>query len=471
MGRLSSCRTTLITTTTIAALALVPTGPSAADAGDPRPVDRATVTGPLPGDPDGDPAADDVAATYPFFSTYQDLASRGYVEEEFLVSGAADAYAGPRTPATPPGTLLAEDVPYTTRMVVRRPADDADFNGTVLVEWQNVTAGYDLDALWNFDDVTRNGYAWVGVSAQQVGVDQLRGWSPTRYGDLDVTGAGAYPLDQLSFDIYAQAAKTLVDPAGTDPMAGLEVDTLLSIGASQSTRYQSLYYDHLLPVQEPVFDGYAMVVGWAPQRRGEEPVFQALSETDVASLIGASRRPDDSAFRRWEVAGAAHSGWQGQEYRAPLSERDLGGVTDYTCDLPPFSRVPMHHVTASVYAHLARWARDGVPPPSAPYLELDDSGGLVRDELGIAQGGIRLSQVQEPTALDTGINSGASFCFLFGSHRPFDAAQLAALHPTRGGYVAGVGRADRANVRAGYLQPADARQNHREAVAFAKTLR
>jgi Alpha/beta hydrolase domain len=32
----------------------------------------------------------------------------------------------------------------------------------------------------------------VGVSAQRVGVDQLRGWSPTRYGSLGVTGGGAF---------------------------------------------------------------------------------------------------------------------------------------------------------------------------------------------------------------------------------------------------------------------------------------
>ena len=36
--------------------------------------------------------------------------------------------------------------PYRTRMIVRRPADPADFNGTVVVEWQNVKAQFDLEA-------------------------------------------------------------------------------------------------------------------------------------------------------------------------------------------------------------------------------------------------------------------------------------------------------------------------------------
>lgn len=457
------------------ALALAPALPAlpaaAADDGARTPVADATVVGPLPRDLGGDRSSPDLARTYPFFATYQDLAGAGYVEEEFLVSGLADAYAGPRTPATAAGTLLAEDVPYTTRIVVRRPADPADFSGTALVEWQNVTAGYDPDALWNFDDVTRSGDAWVGVSAQQVGVDHLRGWSPTRYGSLDTTGGGAFPLDQLSFDVYAQAAKALVAPTGVDPMGGLDVETLLSIGASQSTRYQSTWYDAILPRVEPVFDGYAIVVGTAPSRAGDEPVFQVQSETDVTAAAAALRRPDDAVFRRWEVAGGAHSGWSGQEYRAPLSVRDLGGVTEYSCQLPPFSRVPVEHVTAAAYAHLVRWVEDGVAPPSAPYLQFDASGQKVRDARGLAQGGIRLSQVQVPTALNSGDNGGASFCRLFGTHQPYTDAELRALYRNQGQYLSRVVAADRDNVRAGYLEPEDAAENRQAALELGARLR
>ena len=119
------------------------------------------VEGPIPGTVPGDPASPILSETYPFFSTWLDLAASGYVEEEFYVSGLADAYSTA-------GSKLASDVPYRTRMIVRRPASQTDFNGTVLVEWQNVTAGYDLDALWNWRHL-REGYAWVGVSAQRVG--------------------------------------------------------------------------------------------------------------------------------------------------------------------------------------------------------------------------------------------------------------------------------------------------------------
>ena len=95
------------------------------------------------------------------------------------------------TPTRQTARSSRPSVPYRTRVDRPPPGVADEFNGTVLVEWQNVTAGYDLDALWNRRHL-REGYAWVGVSAQRVGVNQLRGWSPTRYGTLDVTGGGAF---------------------------------------------------------------------------------------------------------------------------------------------------------------------------------------------------------------------------------------------------------------------------------------
>ncbi|GAB1819151.1 alpha/beta hydrolase domain-containing protein [Herbidospora sp. RD11066] len=434
----------VLTTVLVAGLAVVPAPAARAAAPVPVPV----VEGPLPGEVPGDPKASDVRDTYPWMSTDEDLAARGYVEQEFTLSGAADAY-------DTTGRLLASDVPYTTRIVVRRPAHPLAFNGTVLTEWQNVTAGYDLDALWSPDLIMRGGYAWVGVSAQRVGVDQLRGWSPARYGTLDVTGAGRFTTDQLSYDIYSQAAQAI--RAGK-ALGRLKPKRVLAIGASQSAGRMAIYYDAVLPQIEPVFDGYANIVGQAPTRAGAEPVFQVMSETDVRTPV---RPADTDRFRRWEVAGAAHSGWAGQDYRRPILTRDLGAAPEYTCGRPPFSRVPLQHVLAAAYAHLSRWVTNGTPPPTAPPLEFNPDGTKARDELGLAKGGIRLSQVAAPTALNTGENTGETFCVLFGTHIPFDEAQLKKLYRSRAAYLAKVVVTDASNIRKGYLQPADAIQNLR----------
>jgi hypothetical protein len=411
------------------------------------------VEGPIPGAVPGDPASPVLSETYPFFSTWHDLARSRYVEREYYVSGVADAYSAA-------GVKLASDVPYRTRIVVRRPLSNFRFNGTVLVEWQNVTAGYDLDALWNRRHL-REGYAWVGVSAQRVGVNQLRGWSPTRYGSLDVTGGGAFMGDELSYDIFAQAAEALKSPGVVDPLRGLDVERILAIGASQSAGRMTTYYNVVLPQEQPVFDGYAFIVGTAPSRVGTEPIIQVLSETDVTNP--ATRRPDSDVFRRWEVAGAAHSGWEGQEYRRPLQIRDFGAAPVYNCTNPPWSRILLSQVIEAAYLHLARWVDGGAPPPHAPYLEFTASGTKARNELGLALGGIQLSQVAVPTALNTGSNSGELFCFLFGTHVPFSDAQLDALYRSRGHYVSSVVRTDWANLMAGFLLPADALENLLEA--------
>jgi Alpha/beta hydrolase domain len=412
-----------------------------------------TVTGPIPGDVPGNPSSPVLADTYPFFSSWQDLAGNGYVEEEFYLSGVADAYATS-------GAKLASDVPYKTRVIVRRPAAQRDFNGTVLVEWQNVTAGYDLDALWNRRHM-REGYAWVGVSAQRVGVDQLRGWSPARYGDLNVTGGGLFTTDQLSYDIFAQAAQAIKSPGAVDLLGGLDAERVLAIGASQSASRMTIYYNVVLPQETPVFDGYAFIVGSAPSRVGPEPIIQVLSETDVQSPL--TRRPDSDVFRRWEVAGAAHSGWEGREYRIPLEIRDFGAETIYTCNNPPFSRIWLSQVIEAAYGHLARWADGGAPPPHAPYLEFTVPPTKARNELGLALGGIQLSQIAVPTALNTGSNSGPSFCILFGTHIPFDDATLGSLYKNHGQYVSSVRAVDRANEDAGFLLHGDALENLEEA--------
>lgn len=410
--------------------------------------------GPIPGSPPGDRTSANLAETYPFFATYENLAQRGYVEEEFYLTGEADAYATD-------GSLLAEDVPYRTRIVVRRPTSEARSNGVVLMEWQNVTAGYDLDALWSSEQITRAGYTWIGVSAQRVGVNQLREWSPTRYGELDVTSDGDWMTDELSYEIFAQAAEAVRDPEGADPMGGISVDKIIAIGASQSAGRMTVYYDRILPqIEDPVFDGYEFIVGTAPTRVGDEPVFHILSETDVRTPAG--RRPDSEVYRRWEVAGSAHSGYEGQRYRRPLSERDLpDGAPQYNCLVEPFSRVPLHHVIAAAHDHMVDWI-DGEVPPSAPYLEFDGNV-KVRNELGLAQGGIQLSQVEAPTAINTGSNAGESFCFLFGSYEPLDDETLSELYRNHGRYVTAVRRSDADNVRAGYLLRDDARNNLRSA--------
>ncbi|MBZ5623846.1 MAG: hypothetical protein LAQ69_34855 [Acidobacteriia bacterium] len=421
------------------------------------------VIGPVP--PNGQPG--DSSHDYPFFSTALDLASRGYVEEEFLLEGVANRY---NTPPLATATVIDSRHPYRTRMVVRRPVSAGKFNGTVLLKWQNVTGGYDLDAVSaaTQEHFIRHGYAWIGVSAQRAGIHDptsgLKAWSPSRYWTLDVTHDGTIQDDALCYDVFSQAAQAVRSPSGVDPMGGLRVERVFAIGASQSANRLVSYHNSIHPLAG-VLDGFILVVGGARLRTDlGVKVFQILSETEVAR--GAIRQPDSDHFRRWEVAGTAHLDFQVWQELAQLKARDHIVSSLAACDLPSFSRIPFSFAANAVIDHLVRWVRDNIPPPKAPEIQLEAIGPpvvLARDSSGNALGGISLPQHAVPTATNTGANSGPGFCRLYGSFQPFDNDTLRARYPHHKTYVLQVIRVTLDDVAAGFMVPADAMATIRDA--------
>ena len=77
--------------------------------------------------------------------------------------------------------------------------------------------------------------------------------------------------------------------------------------------------------------------------------------------------------------------------------------------------------------------------------------------MGLALGGIRIADLEVPTALNTGSNGGPSFCLLFGTHVPFDQGTLDALYPDHGSYVDPVQLVVEENLADGYIPQRDAR--------------
>src|SRR6201999_3512196 len=169
-----------------------------------------------------------------------EIADVGYVAEEFFVSGTASSYSPTgelgsdgRWSVTPSDTA-----DYTTRVVVLTPADRTRFNGTVLVEWLNVSGGIDAPALWMMAhrEVLRSGYAYVAVSAQKVGVDggtsllgidmSLKSQDPKRYAPL------SHPGDPFSYDIYSQVGLLVRNVLREFP-----VQHVIAIGESQSAMF------------------------------------------------------------------------------------------------------------------------------------------------------------------------------------------------------------------------------------------
>ncbi len=412
----------------------------------------------------------DVSKNYPFFSPYADLSDYGYIQEEFFIEGTANRY---NTPTGATGSIIDGNHPYKTRIVVRRPVPPNNFNGTVLLEWQNVTAGYDLDAHWiSWKHLMRAGYAWVGVSAQRVGVQQpvtgLKNWSPVRYGTLDVTAGGTITDDSLCYDIFAQAAQAIRCPVGIDPMAGLDVKLVLAIGASQSASRLTIYYNSIHPLHN-VFDGFYLLVGGYGTRTDlSTKIFQVVSEREIKS--SAYRRiADSNNHHTWEIAGAAHSGYDSYLYRKPIVLRDGLTPSDITCSTKPvFSRNPTFYALNAAYDHLVHWVRDGVPPPKAPLIEGTLSGTtftITRDSFGNALGGLRLPAFEVPIGTNNGAdNGGPAFCVLYGFFAPFDEATLKSLYPTHDAYVNAFKDATKEALKAGYIVKEDAEEMIAEAI-------
>ena len=439
-----------------------------------------TVVGPITGGRHG----------WPFAASIDDVAALGYVEEEFFLEGDAASY-GPagdfgydgRWPAEPSGLA-----PFRTRVLIQRPADPSRFNGTVVVGWNNVTAGYEL--LAELPIMFEEGYAYACVSAQEVGVNGvaalpqgLKTWDPERYGSLD------HPGDRYSYGIFTQAALALgpdraVEPI--DPLGGLVVERVVALGASQSAARLATYINAVQPITG-TFDGFLVLIHFgsgasidddlvfdatsarpAPLFRTrtqfrddlEVPIMLVNSETEVPAYF-AARQPDTDRFRFWEVAGAAHVSAPQMTRRTAKAERDeLIGRPNPN---PP-SHISYVPAASAALGHLQRWMTGGTPPPTQSLIALSgDPAEIQRDEHANALGGVRMPGIEVPVAHDTGISSVEGLGGLGGDHEPFTKEKLIALYGDHDSYVARFSEATAAAVTAGVLRASEADQLVKEA--------
>jgi hypothetical protein len=470
-------------TVTAAVAALVILGPASAGAQGTAP--SPTVT----------PAAG-VPTTGAPLGTLFDLAEVGYAASEFFFEGQASSYhTVDGAPFLADGAWAVEadaaQQPYKVRAQVYRPADPRDFNGTVVVEWLNVTNQSDSAALWILShvDLAREGAAYVGITAQAIGANAARNLEPGRYG-----AAGAdlvHPGDSFSYDIYSQAGQAIRDNAEV-VLQGLVPERLVAIGQSQSATRMVTYINALHPLHE-VYDGYfvhSRGASGAPLRQSplgaisapaqtlirtdiDVPVFVVQTETDTR----ATRQPDTEVFSQWEIAGAAHADMYtlgigqfdtGHDNSAAIAlfDRMLNPTNDPLpgilppCGLPVNSG-PHHWVVQAALHRMDDWLRDGAAPPSAPGLTTTTgapTGPLALDSDGNVLGGVRSPHVDAPVATIRGSGQPFTslFCFLFGTTTPFDEERLAALYRNHGTFVSAWNHSVDQAVAGGFVLPADA---------------
>jgi hypothetical protein len=432
-----------------------------------------------------------------------------YVEEEFFVSGEATVYTYDDPPVRDVILPLDEDVPYTTRIIVRRPVAPDHFNGTLVIEWWNSTAGFDTAPVWDpaAEFFAREGWIYVGVTNSTTSLDFLVGhcrlMGLISLGNCGIRYAALSMIENgQAFEMVSQIANLLKSDSPENPIPPeYEVERIFHAGQSQQggsmVTYATAFH---FPVNDGYFvqaagtarpinfgpacgeDGSPPYPDCTPTLQGADllvrtdlpvPVYRAQTETDMGRVIsGATRQEDTSTFRYYEMPGTAHVTVHDDVEVLP------GLLLDDQC-LLPLNTLADGPVFGS-YLYNAMWrnmewqVRYRLRPPHGDLIEVIGDE-IARDEFGNALGGIRLPALDVPIATYDPHNVVSPsvppvlqdllglFCVLSGAVTPFEQAALDELYRSHARYVGKVARAADRLVRKRFLLPEDAEKVVREA--------
>lgn len=413
-----------------------------------------------------------------FNNVPQDLRTVGYQEQEYFLSGLANAYqyANPTNPADDSVMRVqANAVPYVDRILVRAPVDPARFSGNVILEVADDIAGSESEVEWAHAkrQFLLNGDAYVAVTSLPTGVATLKAFNPTRYGALNWPDIAATknacsdgPEQGIVFDIITSLGTLLKQNNPNGPLPHLHVRRVFISGYSGAA-ITLLTYDRVFGLHSPLFDGYFFDAGGTrgqingceakaaaaarvqPPASTVSPVFQRQTASDIAysqSVFGHvplksddSNKPDDR-YRYYEVAGAAHV--DGDSIRNSPEVGDLPSSPGETnpqsftesqfirfCGLASptlITAFPNRYVDDALWRNLEHWAAEGTrynPPAekstllinSATYSGLQPQSGGVRSPAVDVPIDSYANGVGQPT---TDPASGQSACFLTGFQTP-----------------------------------------------------
>jgi len=408
----------------------------------------------------------------------------GYVIEEFLVSGTSSVYTYEDPPVREVVIPLETDVPYTTRIIVMRPADAIEFNGTVVVEWWNSSAMFDTAPVWDPSGqyFARKGIAYVGVTNASVAAEFLADGCKLlgaielaacgeRYADVELQ------QDGQAFEMVSQIANALKGgaKAGSPLPPDFAVERVFHAGQSQQggsmVTYASAFHF-------PANDGYFIQAASSarpinfrtacgskdalpypdctPRLEGDArrvrtdlpvPVLRAMTGSDVPGVLDSDARQQDSeSFRYYELPGTAHV----------TVHRDIEPVPGIRIE--EWCRNPLNTIADGPviggYIYNALWeameqrVTTGTPLPSGDLIDTTKTNEVALDPHGNAAGGIRHPALEVPVATYTPNNTFSDavppafrdiallFCRLAGSVARFEDETIESLYPNQQDYEA-----------------------------------
>jgi len=432
-----------------------------------------------------------------------DPAAHGYVEAEYLVSGQADDWTWDDNLRP----VSVGPLPFTTRILVRCPADPAAFSGAVYLEPNH--ADYDRSLTWSATApwLVRSGHAHVGVTQELATLPDLARWDSGRYGALSIPRSGQ------RWDIVGLAAALVKSDAGV--LAAKAASRVIMSGWSQTGTFCRTFLGEGFHARSragagPAVDGYVICIssggaarpGYGVLRPPAAlplddprrtvgghgvPVVELLSEgeseTHQAVLRPDSDEPGDR-YRLYQVAGTGHVTGRHELATNRLQMADRGWPVNPSEVRERLSDGRMDLAARAVFAATDRWIADGTAAPRMPSrFGYDDPAGpatrgivpeslpVARDADGNVTGGIRTPWVEVPLgghfphstpvpgrcepAPHAPYADPAMLADLWAHLAPFTAADLARRYGGKDEYLTRLDGAARAAVDGGWLLAAD----------------
>jgi hypothetical protein len=345
------------------------------------------------------PTAAEVTGPGEFFETFMDdhddatnklvpakdiYAKFAYEAREYFVSGTTSGGA-----------------PYKTRIVIRKPKDNAKFSGLVLAESMHPSGNP-----WVFHFVQTwamtNGI--LGLEILTSTPAGLAASNEARYKDLVVPQGAAN-------DILAQVGALMKSGHEDNPLAGLGVRKMILAGSSASAGVATNYLTNAHMAQrlagmKPIYDGFMPTSsnGFIPALDVPTILVPTMRETYTGN---GTAQPDNDKLRVYEFAGMGH-----------IDSRVAGGYYPDPCKYP-ISRYPLGAFMAVAVDKMFAWVDKGVMPPHAdryyvdfnpdnkPKLDREKGSLFALDEFGNVKGGIRNTYVDVPVKSFHVPNEGA----------------------------------------------------------------
>ncbi|SDB20319.1 hypothetical protein SAMN03159382_01787 [Pseudomonas sp. NFACC23-1] len=433
---------------------------------------------------------------------YSDLEKYGYIEQEYYLQGVAPAI-------TASGKQLFE-APYTTRILVRKPADPARFNGTVVIEPFSWFGERGAGWILTRDYLLRRGYAYVGYTlnmnkpavdpkfisdtpaaeAEQiaqygriVNFEFMRRFDYARYASLGTyydperftRGEGPDPFVPQSQGIAAQLALLLKTNAAQGPLAGLDVQRVYVNSWAVTAQVWMDYLDQgrhqrwRMPDARPLIDAYMTgrmaygevggdVIRLPRQMPDGVPFVTVYSQSelmhDVFEGIDLPPDTDSPQLRYYEVTGMPHLRLAdlGTEH-TELVAADIGRGDDPRCRT--LYDEPVELVVSALLDGMDQWVREGKAMPKAPRVVREGKAAVRDPASGNLQGGVRPPWIQVPSAAYlTDQETGCGL--IYDTKEPYSRDLLHQRYGSFSHYEKAFEDAKRLSIKQGYLLQQDA---------------